>query len=180
MATNYKGVGKPRFTKPGETPAPAADEPTVSDPNQPFSIMAELEAEAVPATSAEPEFAAPPAPVPATAVEIVKAPEVVEPPAGAAAASAAALPLKAFEAWSETANAYLDFAKALREAKTPVDVFELQSKFATERFDKLVRQSGEWAKLFQEATKEAGVALPRGSITLFAARIGETPARPFL
>jgi hypothetical protein len=52
-----------------------------------------------------------------------------------------------FELWKENTSALYDLMEALGAAKTPSEVFALQTKFATGRLNALVKQAQEFAKL---------------------------------
>jgi cell division septation protein DedD len=152
-----------------------ADEPIQAPADVSFAASAAVEDEPLALMTAE--TAAPPslAPVEIAPVEIL-APVAVEPaasaepaviiaamtatlappallaPEPAVAASApdldpSALPLKTLDLFNENAAAVLDFALALGAAKSVGDAFELQSRFASERYSSLVRQAGEFAEL---------------------------------
>ena len=56
---------------------------------------------------------------------------------------AAAWAFKSVELWSENAQAMMGFASALGKAKSLTEVVELQSRFATERFNRFAKLAGE-------------------------------------
>jgi hypothetical protein len=133
------------FTAPAE-PLAALDEPV--EVVEPIELVAsEGSAPAEPMPFAEPVIVA------AAVTATLAPPALLAPEAPAAAASApaeidpSALPLKTLDLFSENAAAVLDFALALGAAKSVGDAFELQSRFASERYSSLVRQAGEFAEL---------------------------------
>lgn len=126
----------------------AAAEPVTVAPVDvvaPVEILAPVAAE--PAAPAEPAVVI--AAVAATlAPPALLAPETPAAPAGASSIlDPSALPLKTLDLFNENAAAVLDFALALGAAKSVGDAFELQSRFASERYSSLVRQAGEFAEL---------------------------------
>lgn len=133
MATHSKSHGK----RPAR-PVPAAAE----GPAPVISIMEEIDA----AEAAEAE---------AAAVESVAAlPVVVHPPASESSAEpeplhAADWSMKAIDVWSENATAFLDLAESLGKAKSLPEAFEIQSRFASERYESFVKRSGEFAEIAQ-------------------------------
>jgi len=56
---------------------------------------------------------------------------------------------KSIDLWAENATALLDFTERLAGAKTLDEVTSLQSRFVSERFDALLRQSNELMTLAQ-------------------------------
>jgi hypothetical protein len=50
---------------------------------------------------------------------------------------------KSFELWSENASAFLDLAERIVTAKSFEEILDLQSRFASARFEAFVRQSQE-------------------------------------
>ena len=56
---------------------------------------------------------------------------------------AAAWAFKSVELWSENAQAMMGFASALGKAKSLTEVVELQSRFATERFNRFAKLASE-------------------------------------
>ena len=56
---------------------------------------------------------------------------------------AAAWAFKSVELWSENAQAMMGFASALGKAKSLTEVVELQSRFASERFNRFAKLAGE-------------------------------------
>jgi hypothetical protein len=56
---------------------------------------------------------------------------------------------KSIDLWAENATAVLDFAERLANAKSIDEVTNLQSRFVSERFDTLLRQSNELITLAQ-------------------------------
>ncbi|MBI1980780.1 MAG: phasin family protein [Methylocystis sp.] len=56
---------------------------------------------------------------------------------------------KSIDLWAENATAVLDFAERLANAKSIDEVTSLQSRFASERFDTLLRHSNELLTLAQ-------------------------------
>jgi hypothetical protein len=58
---------------------------------------------------------------------------------------AAAWAFKGVELWSENAQAMMGFASALGKAKSLTEIVELQSRFATERFNRFAKLAGEVA-----------------------------------
>ncbi len=140
------------------SPVDSAETVPVGAPQD--ATHAETPAEAV-TMDAAPELAAPEpaavepvAPVAAAAeiVDIVSTPlAVIEQAAESAAESfsasfdfdASAWSKKSLELWSENANAFLAFAEQLGKAKSFEEAIDLQSRFASERFEAFVRQSQE-------------------------------------
>ena len=102
---------------------------------------------------------APVAPAPAAihaapekaAAPVVAVPAAAESKSGSAAGVAAAWsqawPGKSFELLNESSKALMDFATALSKAKTPTEVVELQSKFASQHLDRFMRLSSEITSL---------------------------------
>lgn len=62
---------------------------------------------------------------------------------------------KSLELWSENAGAYLDFAERLAQARSVEEAVDIQSRFASERFEAFIRQSKE---LMDVATAMASFA----------------------
>lgn len=56
---------------------------------------------------------------------------------------------KSIDLWAENATAVLDFAERLANAKSIDEVTSLQSRFASERFDTLLRHSNDFLTLAQ-------------------------------
>ena len=79
-----------------------------------------------------------------------------------------AWPLNVFELFSANAAAVLDFATALGQAKSFTDAIELQSRFASERYSTLLRQTNEFAELMRRSTC-AATAPVRLSVGAFVA-----------
>lgn len=86
---------------------------------------------------------------------------------GKISATVVEIPLKALDLWRENATAALDLAKDIGRAKTPSEVIDAQSKFATERMKAFIRQSSEVAELMRKVARASG--LPETKITTFAA-----------
>ena len=63
-----------------------------------------------------------------------------------------AWPLNVFDLFNANAAAVLDFATALGQAKSLTDAIELQSRFASERYSTLLRQTNEIAELMRRST----------------------------
>jgi len=78
-------------------------------------------------------------------------------------------PRKAFDAWSENAAAFCDFARALAEARSPADVVTLQSRFMNERYDAILRQSNDFAELARTLALETAKPFPPAFRSPFAA-----------
>lgn len=114
---------------------------------------------------AKPEEALAPIPVAAAAPAFEPAPAAPAPVAKETAADATALPLMALDLWSENASAFFDFAKELGEVKTLGDLVETQSRFASARYDAIMRKSGEFTQLAQRCAVEAGRSAPTGFFT---------------
>jgi hypothetical protein len=135
------------------SPVDSAETVPVGAPQD--ATHAETPAEAVTMDAApEPAAVEPVAPVAAAAeiVDIVSTPlAVIEQAAESAAESfsasfdfdASAWSKKSLELWSENANAFLAFAEQLGKAKSFEEAIDLQSRFASERFEAFVRQSQE-------------------------------------
>ncbi|HEY8261193.1 MAG TPA: phasin family protein [Methylosinus sp.] len=175
MATHFKGPAKPRATQklapislkdeleadePIEAPAdvsfptPAESDLVAEAPLERAAVEAVTPVEILAPAAAEPaEAPEEPAVVIAAMTATLAPPALLAPEAAAAAASApavldpSALPLKTLDLFNENAAAVLDFALALGAAKSVGDAFELQSRFASERYSSLVRQAGEFAEL---------------------------------
>jgi hypothetical protein len=175
MATHFKGPAKPRATQklapislkdeleadePIEAPAdvsfptPAESDLVEEAPLERAAVEAVTPVEILAAAAAEPaEGPEEPAVVIAAMTATLAPPALLAPEAATAAASApavldpSALPLKTLDLFNENAAAVLDFALALGAAKSVGDAFELQSRFASERYSSLVRQAGEFAEL---------------------------------
>jgi GAF domain-containing protein len=79
-----------------------------------------------------------------------------------------AWPLNMLDLFSANAAAVLDFATALGQAKSLTDAIELQSRFASERYSTLLRQTNEVAELMRRSTF-AGTAPVRLSVGTFVA-----------
>ncbi len=121
---------------------------------------------------AKPEAALAPIPIPVAAAAPALEPAPAAPApvaqkmvAKETAADATALPLMALDLWSENASAFFDFAKELGEVKTLGDLVETQSRFASARYDAIMRQSGEFTQLAQRCAVEAGRSAPTGFFT---------------
>lgn len=76
--------------------------------------------------------------------------------------------LKTLDALSENAAAVLDLAVALGKAESVSDALELQSRFASERYATLVRQTNEFVELTRRFALEASAPV-RLSISAFVA-----------
>jgi len=63
-----------------------------------------------------------------------------------------AWPLNMFDLFSANAAAVLDFATAIGQARSLTDAIELQSRFASERYSTLLRQTNEIAELMRRST----------------------------
>jgi hypothetical protein len=63
-----------------------------------------------------------------------------------------AWPLNVFDLFSSNAAGVLDFATALGQAKSLTDAIELQSRFVSERYSTLLRQTNEIAELMRRST----------------------------
>ncbi len=116
---------------------------------------------------AGPEPAAASAPEPEI-VDIVSAPlAVIEAAAETAAESfsasfefdASAWSKKSLDLWAENASAFLAFAEQVSKAKTLEEVVDLQSRFASERFEAFVRQSQELMEAAKSLTSFAAAPL---------------------
>jgi hypothetical protein len=66
-----------------------------------------------------------------------------------------ALPLKTLDLFNENAAAVLDLVAALGKVKSPSDAIELQSRFASERYSRLLRQTNEIAELARRLALDA-------------------------
>jgi len=153
-----------------EAPAPAAAKTAPVAPSIKSEPVAPAPAQQVPLESAAVDEAviaaalAPQAPEASAFVEVVELEAVPvvaaqESVAGFAISAstpiatpeAAAWAFKSVELWSENAQAMMGFASALGKAKSLTEVVELQSRFATERFNRFAKLAGEVAppaKLF--------------------------------
>jgi hypothetical protein len=63
-----------------------------------------------------------------------------------------AWPLNVLDLFSANAAAVLDFVTALGQAKSLTDAMELQSRFASERYSTLLRQTNEIAELMRRCS----------------------------
>ena len=148
-----------------EAPAPAAaktapvapsikSEPVAPAPAQQVPLESAAVDEAVIAAALAPQ--APDAPEAPAFVEIVEleatpvlaaqesvAGFAISASAPIATPEAAAWAFKSVELWSENAQAMMGFASALGKAKSLTEVVELQSRFATERFNRFAKLAGE-------------------------------------
>jgi len=153
-----------------EAPAPAAaktapvapsvkSEPVAPAPAQQVPLESAAVDEAVIAAALAPQ--APEAPAFVEIVELEAAPVLAAQESVAGFAISASAPIatpeatawafKSVELWSENAQAMMGFASALGKAKSLTEVVELQSRFATERFNRFAKLAGEVAppaKLF--------------------------------
>ncbi|MGA9826228.1 MAG: phasin family protein, partial [Methylocystis sp.] len=126
-------------------------EPVAAAPAEQVPIESAAVDEAVIAAALAPR--APEAPVFVEVVELEATPVVAaqESVAGFAISAstpvatpeAAAWAFKSVELWSENAQAMMGFASALGKAKSLTEVVELQSRFATERFNRFAKLAGE-------------------------------------
>jgi hypothetical protein len=145
-----------------EAPAPAAaktapvapsikSEPVAPAPAQQVPLESAAVDEAVIAAALAPQ--APEAPAFVEIVELEAAPVLaaqesvagfaISASAPIATPEAAAWAFKSVELWSENAQAMMGFASALGKAKSLTEVVELQSRFATERFNRFAKLAGE-------------------------------------
>ena len=147
-----------------EAPAPAAAKTAPVAPSVKSEPVAPPPAQQVPIESAAVDEAviaaalAPEAPAVSALVEVVEleaAPVLAaqESVAGFAISAstpsvtpeAAAWAFKGVELWSENAQAMMGFASALGKAKSLTEVVELQSRFASERFNRFAKLASEVA-----------------------------------
>ncbi len=70
-----------------------------------------------------------------------------------------AWPLNMHDLFNANAAAVLDFATALGQAKSLTDAIELQSRFASERYSTLPRQTNEIAELMRRSTLAANAPI---------------------
>ncbi len=80
-----------------------------------------------------------------------------------------AWPLNMFDLFSANAAAVLDFATAIGQAKSLTDAIELQSRFASERFSTLLRQTNEIAELMRRCSAFGTNGPVRLSVRAFVA-----------
>lgn len=187
MATNSKGPVKSR---PAPKPASISlapislkeelesDEPVDAPVASSFDATPPAEIESVAAEPLEPvAFVAEPALVAETEPVVVAAAVVASvappalftpPPAAAGALDPSEWPLKTFDLFNENAAAVLDLALALGKAQSVSDAFELQSRFASERYSTLVKQANEFVELTRRLTLEASAPV-RLSFSAFVA-----------
>jgi hypothetical protein len=162
MAMNIKGPSKPR---PAQKPAPIslkdeleADELAAAPPAEIESVAAApLEPVSLEPVSLEP-VSAELAPEPPTVVAAVMTASVSAPSTATAAAPAldpSQWPLKTFDLFNENAAAMLDLALALGKAQSMSDALELQSRFASERYSSLMKQTNELMDLTRLYALEA-------------------------
>ncbi len=129
-------------------------EPVAPPPAQQVPIESAAVDEAVIAAALAPQV--PDAPEASAFVEVVEleaAPVVAAQESVAGFAISASTPIappeaaawafKSVELWSENAQAMMGFASALGKAKSLTEVVELQSRFATERFNRFAKLAGE-------------------------------------
>ncbi len=142
-----------------EAPAPAAAKTAPVAPSIKSEPVAPAPAQQVPLESAAVDEAviaaalAPEAPAFVEIVELEAAPVLaaqesvagfaISASAPIATPEAAAWAFKSVELWSENAQAMMGFASALGKAKSLTEVVELQSRFATERFNRFAKLAGE-------------------------------------
>jgi hypothetical protein len=70
-----------------------------------------------------------------------------------------AWPLNVFALFSANTSAVLDFATALGQAKSLTEAIELHSRFASERYSTLLRQTNEIAELMRRSTLAANAPI---------------------
>ena len=145
-----------------EAPAPAAAKTAPVAPSIKSEPVAPAPAQQVPLESAAVDEAviaaalAPQAPEASAFVEVIELEAVpvvaahesvagfaISASAPIATPEAAAWAFKSVELWSENAQAMMGFASALGKAKSLTEVVELQSRFATERFNRFAKLAGE-------------------------------------
>ena len=148
-----------------EAPAPAAaktapvapsvkSEPVAPAPAQQVPLESAAVDEAVIAAALAPQAPdAPEAPAFVEIVELEAAPVLAAQESVAGFAISASTPIatpeaaawafKSVELWSENTQAMMGFASALGKAKSLTEVVELQSRFATERFNRFAKLAGE-------------------------------------
>lgn len=132
---------------PAPAPAAAPTPPPVAAPAAaptPPPVAAAVAAPTPPPVAA-PVAAPPPVAAPSTALAIAQPLK----PSAAEAFDPALWSQKSIELWAENATALLDFAERFGRAKTIDEVTSLQSRFVSERFDALLRQSTELMTLAQ-------------------------------
>lgn len=162
MATQNSKAGKQSKSADAEREAPAQAPEDTTLVDAPAAAAPAVEATAVAAAAVEAPVspvAAAPAPKPAAeAVEVVSKPlatleQVVESTTEAFSASfafdASLWSKKSLELWAESAAAFLDLAERIVKAQTFDEVIDLQSQFASERFEAFVRQSKDLMELAQ-------------------------------
>lgn len=170
MASTPKVPGKSRPAAKG-APISLRDELDAEE-SAAHPVTIELTADSAEADEAEPvaveRVAAEPAverPALATAVAV----SVIAPSAQAGVAAEldpSEWSLRTLDAFNENAAAVLDLAVALGKAQSVSDAIELQSRFASERYATLVRQTSEFAELTRRLALEASAPF-RSSISAF-------------
>lgn len=132
MATNHTSSGK------GSKPAERKN--GVSAPGA-ASVAAQAATPApAPETRVEEPVVAATLPAPVTEIAVAFKAETLD---------AAEWTQKSFEFWAESTSAFFDFAERVGKARTLEEIATLQSTFASERLDSLLRQSKEMMTLAQ-------------------------------
>lgn len=147
-------VSAPAAAKSATVAPSVKSEPVAPPPAQQVPIESAAVDEAVIAAALAPQV--PDAPEASAFVEVVEleaAPVVAAQESVAGFAISASTPIatpeaagwafKSVELWSENAQAMMGFASALGKAKSLTEVVELQSRFATERFNRFAKLAGE-------------------------------------
>lgn len=150
MTTNQKS--------PGES-TPAADRESISGQAEIVDVYKEAVTErAFLEPAAAERIAADDVEVKAVAVSVIAtlggSPSFASPEANKSDAEfdLSAWPLNMVDLFSANAAAVLDFAIAFGQAKSLSDAVELQSRFASERYSTLLRQTNEIAELMRRST----------------------------
>jgi len=128
-----------------------AGEETLAAAPQETNFVAEASVETVAAEAAGVESAPPVAPAPEIADSISTPLAVIEEAVESATeALSASLQFdtsdwskKSIDLWAENAAAFLDLAEEIGKAKTLEEVLDVQSRFASDRFQAFIRQSQE-------------------------------------
>ncbi|WP_363350966.1 phasin family protein [Methylocystis echinoides] len=141
MATKSKADKSIPLDAGQAAPAEAPEEALRAEIPAQEPVLSEAASPAAPAPTPEPEI-----------VDIVSAPlAVIEEAAESAAESfsasfefdTSAWSKKSLELWAENAAAFLEFAEQVVKAKSFEEAVDIQSRFASERFEAFVRQSQE-------------------------------------
>lgn len=147
MATKSKADKSRPYDAAQEAPAVAPEEATFADiPAQ--TVMAEAGgSETAPVAAPAPAVTAEPEIVDSVSAPLAVIEEAVESASEAFSASfqfdSSLWSKKSIELWAENAAAFLDLTEQVARAKNFEDIIDIQSRFASERFEAFIRQSQE-------------------------------------